>query len=94
MIIDLNDEKIQLERNGVTKEYDVLFTFESEDTMKYYIGYTDNTFASDGRKNIYVSSYNPYDLKTELEAITDERELAMVNDVLEQIDSASGSYGG
>lgn len=86
MEFDINKEKIQIEKNGVTKEYDVLFTFDCEDTMKCYVGYTDNSVASNGRKNIFVSSFNPLKPKVGLEDITDERELQMIGEVLDKID--------
>ena len=44
MEFDINDEKIQIEKNGKIVDCDVLFTFDSEDTMKSYIGYTDHSF--------------------------------------------------
>ena len=37
---------ITIEKDGKEVECDVLFTFDSEDTLKTYIGYTDNTIAS------------------------------------------------
>lgn len=83
------NQKITIEKNGKEMECDVLFTFDSEDTLKTYIGYTDNTIASNGRKNIYISAYNPFNPDDALEDITDERELEMVNDVLMQIDEES-----
>lgn len=86
MEFDINYEKIQIEKNGKIVDCDVLFTFDSEDTMKSYIGYTDHSFGSNGRKNIFVSAYNPLKAKIELEDITDERELKMVSEVLNQID--------
>ena len=86
MEFDIDNDKIQIEKNGETIDCDVLFTFDSEDTMKSYIGYTDHTFGSNGRKNIYVSAYNPLKAKIELEDITDERELKMVSEVLDQMD--------
>lgn len=86
--MDIDNEKIQLERNGKTVECDILFTFDSEDTMKSYVGYTDHSIAANGRKNIFVSAYNPLKPKMELENITDEKELQMVADVLEEIDAS------
>ncbi len=87
MDFDINKEKLEIEKNGKVVKCDILFTFDCEDTMKSYVGYTDNSIASNGRKNIYVSSYNPLKPKMELEDITDERELQMISEVLEQIDS-------
>jgi uncharacterized protein YrzB (UPF0473 family) len=86
MEFDINNEKLQIEKNGEIVDCDVLFTFDSEDTMRSYIGYTDHSFGSNGRKNIFVSAYNPLKAKIELEDITDERELKMVTEVLNQID--------
>lgn len=87
--LDLDKEKIQVEKDGKMVECDVLFTFDSEDTMKSYIGYTDHSIAENGRKNIYVSAYNPFNPEDKLEDITDEAELEMVNDVLIKIDKES-----
>ena len=92
MEFDINDEKIQIEKNGKIVDCDVLFTFDSEDTMKSYIGYTDHSFGSNGRKNIFVSAYNPLKAKIELEDITDERELKMVSEVLNQIDKENAQW--
>lgn len=87
MDFDINKEKLEIEKNGKIVKCDILFTFDCEDTMKSYIGYTDHSIAPNGRKNIYVSAYNPLNVKIELEGITDERELAMINEVLRKIDS-------
>ena len=54
--------------------------------MKSYVGYTDNSIASNGRKNIYVSSFDPLQPKIVLSDITDEKELQMINEVLMQFD--------
>lgn len=89
MEFELDNQKIQVEKEGKMVEYDVLFTFDSEDTMKSYIGYTDHSIAENGRKNIYVSSYNPFNPEGKLEDITDEAELEMINDVLIEIDEES-----
>ncbi len=86
MGIDIENEKIQLEKDGIMVDCDILFTFDSDDTMKCYIGYTDHSIGPNGRMNIYVSSYDSLKPKLELENVTDEKELAMINDVLEQID--------
>lgn len=85
MSFDINNDKIQIEKNGKVIDCDILFTFNSKETKKNYIGYTDGELASNGRKNIYVSAFNPLNPKVELEDITDPKELKMVNDVLEKI---------
>lgn len=85
----MENEKIIIEKHGKQVECDILFTFDSEDTGKIYVGYSDHSIASNGRKNIYVSSYDPIIGINSLEDITDERELAMVRQVLAQIDKES-----
>ena len=85
----MENEKIKIENLGKQVECDILFTFDSEDTGKVYVGYSDHSIASNGRKNIYVSSYDPIIGINSLEDITDERELAMVRQVLAQIDKES-----
>lgn len=85
-VVDFENEKIQIEKSGKTVDCDILFTFDSEDTMKSYVGYTDNSVGTNGRKNIYVSAFNPLLPEIKLEDITDPRELDMINDVLRQID--------
>ena len=82
----LNENKIILTKDGKDIECDVLFTFDSDDTKKSYVGYTDNEIAPNGRKTIYISSYDPLKEEIELEDITDQRELAMIQDVLIKID--------
>ena len=87
MDFDIDKEKIIIEKDNKEVKCDILFTFDSEDTNKAYIGYTDNSIASNGRKNIYVSSFDPLNGPSKLEDITDEAEIAMVRDVLKEIDS-------
>ena len=85
-MLNLENEKIKIEKNGKEVECDVLFTFDCEETMKSYVGYTDHSKGENGRKNIYVSSYNPFGIKLELEDITDKKELEMVNEALIKFD--------
>jgi len=82
----IEDEKITVEINGKATECDLLFTFTSDDTGKGYLGYTDNTFNADGRKNIYFSSYDPLFGTGKLEKVTDPNEIEMIKEVLEEID--------
>lgn len=86
MDFNIEKEKIKIEKDGKEVDCDILFTFDSEDTMKSYVGYTDHSIASNGRKNIFVSAYKVFGDKMELENITDKKELDMINGVLQQID--------
>ena len=86
MEFDIENQKVIMEQDGKAIECDVLFTFDSEDTLKSYVGYTDHSFGDNGRKNIYVSSFHPFQSKLVLENITDEKELQMINEVLVSLD--------
>lgn len=88
MDFDIENEKIQIEKDGQMVDCDILFTFDSEDTLKSYVGYTDHSIGTNGRKNIYVSAFDPLKEKMELEDVTDPMELDMIHDVLMQIDDS------
>lgn len=83
----MKEEKIVIEKDGKKLECDILFTFDSEDTNKAYVGYTDNNFTN-GRKNIYVSSFDPILGTGTLEDIETEEEWDMVRDVLKEIEES------
>ncbi len=81
----MEDEKIVIKKDGQEVECEVIFTFTSPDTGKGYIGYTDHTIAKNGRKNIYVSSFDPVLGTGKLEDLTDKREIEMVQRVFKMI---------
>ena len=85
----MENEKIVVNKHGEEVECDILFTFDSEDTKKSYVGYSDHSIGANGRKNIYISAFDPILGMDLLEDITDEKELAMVREVLKEIDSQS-----
>ena len=64
---------------------EVLFTFDSEETKKSYIVYTDNTTDNDGNIRVYASIYNPKSENTELKPIESEREWKIVETILDSI---------
>ena len=76
---------ITIMKDGKEVECEVLFTFENDELKKQYIGYTDHSIGENGRKNIYVSSWNPVLGTDKLEDITTQEELDMVRDILNQI---------
>ena len=64
---------------------EVLFTFDSEETKKSYIVYTDNTTDDEGNTKVYASIFNPNDEKTELTPIETDREWEIIETILETI---------
>lgn len=78
----INDE-------GKEVECEVLFTFDSEETKKSYMVYTDNTTDSDGNVKVYASVYDPKGDNTELLPIETEREWKIIETILESIQEES-----
>ena len=64
---------------------DILFTFDSEETGKSYIVYTDNTKDENGKVRVYASIYNPGDVKTKLEDIKTDKEWKVIETILETL---------
>ncbi len=71
-----------IDENGKEVVYDVLFTFESDETKKNYIVYTDNTKDSSGNIEVYASIYDPEDPQSKLEAITTDKEWKVIETIL------------
>jgi uncharacterized protein YrzB (UPF0473 family) len=80
----LNDE-------GKEVVCEVLFTFDSEETKKSYIVYTDNTTDDDGNVKVYASVYNPDADTTELLPIESDREWKIVETILESIQDGTNT---
>jgi len=78
---------INKEGNEVTCE--VLFTFESDETKKNYIVYTDNTKDEEGNIKVYASIYTPEGENKELMPIETEREWRVIETILESIQEES-----
>lgn len=74
-----------LDENGKEVVYDVLFTFESEETGKNYIVYTDNHKDETGNIEVYASIYYPNDPQSKLEAIETEKEWKVIETILETL---------
>lgn len=71
--------------DGKEVEYDVLFTFESDETNKNYIVYTDQTKDDLGNIQVYASIYDPNDPNSKLEAIETEKEWKVIETILETL---------
>ena len=86
-----------IDENGNETVYDVLFTFESEETHKNYIVYTDNTKDAQGNVEVYASIYDPNDPHSRLEAIETEKEWKVIETILEtlqeQVRNAANNSG-
>ena len=74
----LNDE-------GKEVECEALFTFESDETKKNYIVYTDNSQDEEGNTKVYASIYNPNEDETKLLPIETEKEWKIIETILEEL---------
>lgn len=63
----------------------VLFTFDSDETGKSYIVYTDNTKDNEGNVQVYASIFNPDDPNTKLEPIETEKEWKVIDTILKTL---------
>lgn len=64
---------------------EVLFTFESEETGKNYIVYTDNTFDEEGNTKVFASIYDPDSDESKLLPIETEKEWKIIEAILEEL---------
>lgn len=75
-----------IDENGNEVVYDVLFTFENEETQKNYIVYTDNKVdETTGNIEVYASIYDPNDEHSKLGAIETDKEWKVIETILETL---------
>lgn len=61
---------------------DILFTFDSEETKKSYIVYTDNSRDAEGNIQVFASIYDPKQDNPRLEPIESEQEWKIIETIL------------
>ena len=71
--------------DGREIECEVLFTFESDETNKNYIVYTDNTLDEQGNTKVYASIYTPNEENTNLIPIETDKEWKIIETILEEL---------
>ena len=82
------------DENGKDIECEVLFTFESEETKKNYIVYTDNTIDEEGNTKVCASIYNPNDEKSILYPIESEKEWKIIETILGELQAEAKKGAG
>ena len=80
-----NNSFTMLNEAGEEVKYDVLFTFDNEETNKSYIAFTDNTYDDDGNISVYASTYDPNSSEVILGKIETENEWKVVETILNTI---------
>jgi len=75
----MNIKKLEIDENGIKREYDVLFSIKNETNNKDFIIYTD----LDSDIDIYAALYNEKEGK--LEYIKDSNDRKMLEEMIEII---------
>ena len=78
-----------IDKKGNEIEFEVLFTFESDETKKNYMVYTDNTKDKEGNTKVYASIFEPNKEPLELLPVETEREWKVIETILESIQDES-----
>lgn len=72
-----------------------MFTFDSDETKKSYIVYTDNTLDEEGNTKVYASVYDPTGQNPALMPIESDKEWLVIENILssvqQKIDEAEGN---
>ena len=74
-----------LGEDGKELDCEVLFTFESDETNKKYMVYTDNTLDEQNNTKVYAAIYNPEGEGVNLSPIETEKEWKIVETILEEV---------
>ncbi len=74
------------DENGVSVECEILFTFESPETGKDYIVYTDNKKTEDGALQVYANIYDKSGKNKNLMPIETEEEWNTVEAILAKLE--------
>ncbi len=83
-----------IDEEGKEVKCEVLFTFDSDETGKHYIIYTDNTTDEDGNTKVYASTYNVEGEKMALGAIETEKEWKIIETILESLQNKDEEKNG
>jgi uncharacterized protein YrzB (UPF0473 family) len=83
-----------LTEEGKELTCEVLFTFESEETNKNYMVYTDNTLDESGSVKVYAAIYDPTSEGVNLTPIETEKEWKIVETILEEVQAEFGGSEG
>lgn len=75
---------IVTDNDGKEVKYEILFTFESEETNKKYIVYTDNELDKDDMIKTYASIYEENGKELKLTPITSDKEWNLVEKLIDQ----------
>lgn len=70
---------------GQEIEYEVLFTFDSDETKKSYMVYTDDSKDENGNTRVFASAYIQGEEETELLPIETDKEWKIIETILKEL---------
>ena len=80
------DGKILIkDKDNATHECDILFTFDSDETKKSYVVYTDNTKDELGNTKVYANTFDPFSNEGDLGEIETEKEWTTIEQIFASI---------
>ncbi len=88
-----NKKFIIIDEKGKEVTCEPLFTFESEETNKKYVVYTDHSKDKNGNVRVFASIYNVTDKGHELLPIKSEKEWKVIETILESIQEETKKAG-
>lgn len=74
-----------MNKDGKEIEYDVLFTYESEETHKNYIVYTDQSKDEAGNIQVYASTYDPNNPDIPFGEVETDKEWKVIETILQTL---------
>ena len=84
---------VVLDDKGKEVVCEPLFTFESDETKKQYVVYTDNSKDEKGNIRVFASIYNPTKNGGELLPIKTEKEWKVIETIIESIQEETSKEG-
>ena len=90
----MNEEQMRfkvIDENGKEIECEVLFTFDSDETNKSYIVYTDDTTDEQGNTRVYASTYTPNSENLNLQPIETDKEWKIIETILNELQEETKS---
>ncbi len=89
--MDKSTGKFTIKNNeGKELECDVLFTFDSEETKKSYIVFTDNTLDENNNIKVYANTYDPEGKIDELGPVETKKEWQIIENLLSSLQEKVG----
>ena len=88
-----NKKFLVIDDKGKKVECEPLFTFESEETKKKYVVYTDHSLDKNGKVRVFASIYNITAKGQELLPIKSEKEWKVIETILETIQEETKKAG-